>query len=535
MTIGEIVDRSAEIDHFCEEYSVIDPETSIFGSLIYEGSGTRLTPDVLYVAEPDNLPRALPGSDTFNFLLVSEEEKGKIRVPELIRRRSNLLLTRRPAQESLNRIETIVYSERKTESAIRRITEALFASGIHKMVAVGAEQIKCPIILAKNTGEIIDRNRGTAPAFAGEDFDRIWNRSEDADWLLEMADACPPAGKSEDESLRLFGRVAGVKAFYIPDTDYIVMAIPIRINKIEVGKTFGFTLSGNDPLLEEELLYRLSLIAGDELQKHNDYRVGHRQRYDNFMWMLLEGKYPNQDAIARSMEELGIEFHGLCQVALIHIVHDRDEQIYETDMLHILSAQLEAKLHNILWIIHNHELVILFNKEENEEISEYEVSVLQKLADANNISVGISHSFPSMVSAAQLYWQARQAAEFGFVNLHKRLTYFYEVSHYSMIRLAQKEMDPTVFIDPKLMKLYNGGKENVQHYFSTLYYYLKSGGNTSEVAKKTHMHRNTVLYRIDKLQKKMGFNLEDGMEQMKLMLSFEILKYLDMFDPEEEG
>ena len=532
LTIEEIVKRSADIDQFFEAYSVIEPKANIFGAMIYGEADTdaRLTPDAMYVVTVDKLPKALPGSEVFNFLLVVENKDDPITVPEMIRRRSNLLLADSPVEQSLNKIETIIYSERKTESAIRRITEALFASGIHKMVAVGAEQIKSPIVLVKNTGEVIDKNRGTTPEFSGEDFDLIWDKTEEGDWLLNLADSA----EMETAELQHYVRVPGGKAFYLSDTDIIVMALPIRINKIEVGKVFGFNRSGGLPVLEEELLYRLSLIVGDELQKHNQYRVGHRQRYVNFMWMLLEGKYPNLEGITKAMEELDLQFKGRCQVALIHIINETGELIYESDMLHILSAQIEAKIRDILWIIHNNELVIMFNREKNEEISEYELSLLKKLSDANDISIGISHGFSSIVSASQLYWQAKQAAEFGYVNLHQKLTWFYEISHLSMVRLVQKEIDPAIFVDPKLMQLYYGGKENVQHYFSTLYYYLKSGGNTSEVAKLTHMHRNTVLYRIDKLQKKMGFNLDDGMEQMKLMLSFEILKYLELFNPDAE-
>lgn len=530
MTIEEIVKRSADIDRFFEEYSIIEPTANIFGTMIYEEADTdfRLTPDALYVTTADRLPKALPGSEIFNFLLVVENKDTLINVSEMIRRRSNLLLAESTIEQSLNKLESIIYSERKVESAIRRITEAQFASGIHKMVAVGAEQIKRPIVLVKNTGEIIDKNRGTSPDFAGEDFDPVWEKTENGEWLLELADS----SGMETEELKHYMRLPGGRAFYLENSDIVVIALPIRINKIEVGKVFGFSRSGQDALLEEELLYRLSLIAGDELQKHNQYRVGHRQRYVNFMWMLLEGKYPNMEALDRAMDELDIHFKGRCQIALIHIVNETGEVIYESDMLHILSAQLEAKIKDIYWIIHHNELVILFNKETDEEITEYELSLLKKLSDANEISIGISHAHSSIVGASQLYWQAKQAAEFGYVNLHKKLTWFYEISHLSMVRIVQKETDPVIFVDPKLMQLYYGGKENVQHYFATLYYYLKSGGNTSEVAKLTHMHRNTVLYRIDKLQKKMGFNLDDGMEQMKLLLSFEILKYLNMFNPE---
>lgn len=249
--------------------------------------------------------------------------------------------------------------------------------------------------------------------------------------------------------------------------------------------------------------------------------------------MILEGKYPNMQAIQSSMDELGISFKGKCRICVLHIVNDNDELIYINDMLDIISSQVAARMPHVLWIIHNNELVLLFNIEKNADISDADYNFLYKLTKDNNISAGMSYEFYSLAGAGQLYWQAKQAAEFGHELLGKRLTKFEEVSHFSMFQLIQKNMDPMVYVDPGLMQLLNEGKENVHESFNTLYWYLKYGGNTNEVAAKTHMHRNTVLYRVDKLHQRMNFDLNNGISVMKLMLSFEILKYLKLFQPDE--
>lgn len=531
MTISEIVTRSTNIDQFCEKYTLIYPEMSVFGILLYDETMAvgELLSDVLYITSPDRLPKALPGNGAFNFLLCTENEMDRNAIPDIILRRCNILTTKCSLQDSVRHMEMIIFNERRIESAMRRITEALFASGLHKMIAVGADQLRCPILLANNSGEIMEKNRGNSPEFTGEAFSTFWDQTERADSLLEEADHC----SMESEEMHHYLSMPGVKAFHMEEMQVLVIAFPIRVSKIEVGKIFAFTKVKEFPALEAELLYRLSLIVGDELQKHNTFHVERKQRYINFMWMLLEGKYPNLRAIDRAMEELGIVFKGKCCVALIHIINEGEEVIYENDMLNVLSSQINAKLSDTLWVIHNKELVIVFNFDRKEDLSDYEISILQKIADTSSVSVGISHSCQSLVEVGQLYWQASQAAEFGHEYMHSKLTFFKDISQYSMCSLLQKNVDPMIFVEQDLMKLYISEKENHQDYFTTLYYYLKYGGNTGLVAKKTHIHRNTVLYRIDKLQQKMGFDLSSGVSEMKYMISFEILKYLKLFQPED--
>lgn len=531
MTIGEIIERSEKIDQFCKGCSINWPKENIFGTLEWNSeAGNDIMSDVLYVVSVNDLPKALPGNSVYNFLLHSVPDDGELKLPEIIRRRCNILTTVCPAKEAMNRMEKIIFNERKVESAMRRITEAMFVSGMKKMIAVGSEQIHAPIILSDSNGKILERYKGNYVEFTGSGMDALWEQTDFAEQLLEMAAQC----SMESEEMQHYQKVPGAKVFRLNEKrKLIAMAIPVRVSKIEVGKIFGFLMKSRDLALEEELLYRLAQIVGDDLQKHNHFHVNRRQRYVNFMWMLLEGKYPNLQAIERAMEEFEITFKGRCRVALLHIIHDSEEVVYENEMLNVLSSQVQAKLPELLSVIHNQDLVLVFNMSEKEDISEYEKNVLLQMAEVNHLSVGISHSFDTLTSLRQLYWQAKEAAEFGHDILHQNYTEFSEVSHFSMMRLVQQNMDCMSLVDPKLKDLYFSPKDNMKEYFFTLYYYLKYDGNTNAVSQKTHVHRNTVLYRIDKLQDKMGFLLNDGMTKMKLLLSFEILKYLKLFQPED--
>lgn len=531
MTIGEIVERSKKMDQYYQPYSVSWPGENIFGVLEWSPDiGNDMMSDVLYVVTKEKLPVALPGDGIYNFLLHTIEAGLELELPDMILRRCNVLVTVHSLKETMNHMGKVIFNERKVESAMRRITEAMFVSGMKKMITVGSEQIHCPIILSDNSGKILEKYKGNYSEFENSGLDGLWKQMENAESLIADAAAC----LMDSERMRHYQKVPGAKVFYTNAChDIIVMAIPVRVSKIEVGKIFGFLNDMKDLALKEELLYRLAQIVGEDLQKHNHFHVNRRQRYVNFMWMLLEGKYPNKQAIERAMEEFEIKFNGKYQVVLLHIIRDNEETLYENDMLNVLSSQVQAKLPEVLSVLHNQDLVLVFNMPEHTQISEYEMDVLKQVAEVNHLSVGISHSFRELSDISQFYWQAKEAAEFGYDMLHQNCTEFREISHFSMFHLVQQNMDCMSLVDPDLVKMYFSEKENMQDYFLTLYYYLLYDGNTNAVSQQTHVHRNTVLYRIDKLQDKMGFQLNNGFIKMKLLLSFEILKYLKLFQPED--
>ena len=57
-----------------------------------------------------------------------------------------------------------------------------------------------------------------------------------------------------------------------------------------------------------------------------------------------------------------------------------------------------------------------------------------------------------------------------------------------------------------------------------LYYYLNTERNISLTAKLVHMHRNSVIYRLQKIQDMLHLNLDDPNVRLRLMITFKILQ-----------
>ena len=89
-------------------------------------------------------------------------------------------------------------------------------------------------------------------------------------------------------------------------------------------------------------------------------------------------------------------------------------------------------------------------------------------------------------------------------------------------------MDLMTFEDPCLLQMMDSEKDDKQEQLQTLYFCLKYAGNTSKVGPKLFLQRNSVLYRMEKIQPSANLNFEAWEEDMRLMLSFAFLINLGM-------
>ena len=141
--------------------------------------------------------------------------------------------------------------------------------------------------------------------------------------------------------------------------------------------------------------------------------------------------------------------------------------------------------------------------------------------------MGISLLFNQMEKLHVAYQQAVSAVSIGKKHALNDNAYFYSnyyledmLEHYSEIMPLEDAY--TRYLD-RLIDDNNGSCSNLK----LLYYYLCSERNISLTAKYVHMHRNSVIYRIQKIQDLLSLNLDDPDVRLRLLISFKILEMTD--------
>ena len=86
-------------------------------------------------------------------------------------------------------------------------------------------------------------------------------------------------------------------------------------------------------------------------------------------------------------------------------------------------------------------------------------------------------------------------------------------------------MPQSNYLSPVITKIREYDKQHSTDFLITLRSFVANLCNTAETAKELHIHRNTLLYRINKIEELTGCSLRDAETFMHLMISFYMMDF----------
>ena len=109
--------------------------------------------------------------------------------------------------------------------------------------------------------------------------------------------------------------------------------------------------------------------------------------------------------------------------------------------------------------------------------------------------------------------------------------YFYLYEEYAIYHFAESRSPGENLKNdchPALLKLIDYDRENRTDYAHSLYIYIVHSKNITESAKALSIHRNTMFYRMEKIESLMNININNSNTLLHLHLSFKILELLNI-------
>ena len=97
---------------------------------------------------------------------------------------------------------------------------------------------------------------------------------------------------------------------------------------------------------------------------------------------------------------------------------------------------------------------------------------------------------------------------------------------YHLIDICSKTVDLYKLCHPAVLYLLAYDEENRSDYYNTLRVYINNDKNLVESAEALFIHRNTLVYRINKIMEIISINLGNETVKTHILLSYKILDYL---------
>ncbi len=191
-----------------------------------------------------------------------------------------------------------------------------------------------------------------------------------------------------------------------------------------------------------------------------------------------------------------------------------------------LAKEVHSLLNGVITCVYHNCIVALITREKDAPFTqEQESSFLQFLEDCSLVAA-VSSSYSIVGRTHVRYNNLMEVLDLGQrLKPGRRLHHAHDIFIYQLLQGCSKDMLLMEYIPPKMLRLRDYDRDNNAQMFPTLYYYLIYQKNANAVAAKMNIHRNTLFYRLARINEIASLDLNNEEEVFQLLLAFKILEY----------
>ena len=277
---------------------------------------------------------------------------------------------------------------------------------------------------------------------------------------------------------------------------------------------------------EDEDGYRIGKISAFQIQS---LLVAYKERYDkdNFIKNLLLDNLLLVDIYSRA-KKLHIENNIRRIVYLIETNIDKDMNIVE-----IVRSIFPAKTKDFVTAVDEHSIILVKELREKETMDEIE-KIAKMISDtlSTELNVKVYISIGTVVSdlkdVSRSYKEAKMALEVGKIYENDKYIVNYEKLGIGRLIYQLPLSLCKMFIKEVLHGLTMDDFDDET--LATVNKFFENNLNVSETSRQLYIHRNTLVYRLDKLQKMTGLDLRNFDDAIIFKITLMVSKYMMYMD-----
>ncbi len=325
------------------------------------------------------------------------------------------------------------------------------------------------------------------------------------------------------------------------------ITVPIQIRHEEVGY---LSMIGNDTdfdYLERLILGQVTPILALEFARERERSEVETRYTAEALMDVLQGNYQQADEILTRARLLGYDLLVPQIVAIFEIAQIEPE--YPTSSFQAQwSKRIREELQRIwpaCWVSFEVRRVIALlptNQSNGDDESEIEKTIFTRIdrvqsrlqqgktgnGDLPTFTAGIGRLAKDVQQIPQSYREAQQALEigrrlFGEGDIH----YFTRLGIYRLLFYLYGHEELSDFYQETLGFLLESDRHSNSALIETLESFFHCNGNLSETARTMHLHRNSLLYRLGRIEELLGRSLEDPELRLSLQIALKIRHMLN--------
>lgn len=263
------------------------------------------------------------------------------------------------------------------------------------------------------------------------------------------------------------------------------------------------------------------------------YTAAQNQKPEQKGWnsifrQLITGEINNRHQLLAQLQDNSLLVHIKTYVIFVFSVRSRAIQETET------AANLNGYLKNLqmfhTWFEHDGHMVMILSDDIFQKNTKALIDSLdfQELVKTLDLYVGYSNTFSHLLDAGLAYENALTAAKFSrrwdtslHISGYEECKLFDLLQHVSGTRDSLKQ-----YISQSVLLIQDYDSAHDSNYFQTLELLFENRMNLTAAAGKLFIHKSTLFYRMQQMEKLFQIDWDDPVMVLHLQLSLYMLKYM---------
>ena len=402
------------------------------------------------------------------------------------------------------------------------ITEALLSGkGVEEILSAAGAYITNPILLTDGSFHLA--------ASVNTDF------PEDALLAQIVGNGYYPAEYVEHMRERMEININSVPALE-PDRAFDPPRMIMTVDIALADRFWGFlTMVEEVPFRpeEKELFRHLFRVLRTELRGSRvDFKAQPKSRLQDYVLQELMEEDLSGVRLEARLQQAGISFLYGKRVMRITNRYGVDNPVrleYQLDAVRVLVGNKPC-------ILYDESILALLDEIPNGGTSPAILSALEDYLKDAGLVCGISNPSFKPADTKLMNRQARAAVIFGqFLSKSGNLFHYETLAIYHMIDTVSRTMPPENFCSPHYTYMCAHDRHFGTAYAPTLVAYLECGFDPAKTAAKMNLHRNTVVYRIKRIEDIFRFDFDDPDQVFSAMLTIRLMNTFSSLDPDKQG
>lgn len=242
-----------------------------------------------------------------------------------------------------------------------------------------------------------------------------------------------------------------------------------------------------------------------------------------FLTGMINQTLRSEEAIIERSDYFNLPIHKPRQLLTIEF-----EDINYISVKYIMN-RINTHEPHLVSFLHEDVIVVMTDYENNFEKQKNALDFLQEY----QLSIGTSSTFQSIYELNKAYKEAKWVLNYGRKfnkEIDKNIYLFNDyLTYYALYRLAEG-IDLDDLVDEAVREIIEYDNEEEEDYLNLLFTYLKNERNISRTAEELYTHRNTVTYRLNRLEDLFAIDLDELQTRLSIMNSVNILNYQKHID-----